>query len=78
MKIERDTNRFHEIVRGKVRERLRKYITHSEMIGRKGKDLVSIPLPQLDVPHFRFGKNGSKGVGRGEGEVGDADRKSVV
>ncbi len=26
------------------------------MIGRKGRDLVSIPLPQLDVPHFRYGK----------------------
>jgi uncharacterized protein len=72
MKIERDINRFNEIVRGKVRERLRKYITHSEMIGRKGKDLVSIPLPQLDVPHFRYGSNGSKGVGQGDGEVGDA------
>lgn len=70
MRIQRDSHRFQEIVRGKVRERLRKYITHSEMIGRKGKDLVSIPLPQLDVPHFRFGKNGSKGVGQGDGEVG--------
>ena len=30
------------------------------MIGRKGRDLVSIPLPQLDVPHFRYGKNGSR------------------
>ncbi len=70
MKIQRDTTRFREIVRGKVREQLRKYITHGEMIGRKGRDLVSIPLPQLDVPHFRYGKNGSRGVGRGDGEVG--------
>src|SRR5207344_158396 len=41
-----------------------------EMIGRKGKDLVSIPLPQLDVPHFRYGQNGRGGVGQGEGEPG--------
>jgi uncharacterized sporulation protein YeaH/YhbH (DUF444 family) len=40
------------------------------MIGRKGRDLVSIPLPQLDVPHFRYGKNGSGGVGQGDGEEG--------
>jgi hypothetical protein len=53
-----------------VRDQLRKYITHGEMIGRKGRDLVSIPLPQLDVPHFRYGRNGAKGVGRGEGEIG--------
>lgn len=70
MKIERDHSRFREIVRGKIRENLRKYVTHGEMIGRKGRDLVSIPLPQLDVPHFRYGKNGSGGVGQGEGEEG--------
>lgn len=70
MKIERDKKRFHEIVRGKIRNNLRKYITHGEMIGRKGKNLVSIPVPQLDVPHFRYGKNDRGGVGQGEGEEG--------
>ncbi|MCE9546088.1 MAG: DUF444 family protein [Planctomycetia bacterium] len=70
MKIERDQRRFREIVRGKIRENLRKYITRDEMIGRKGKDLVSIPVPYLDVPHFRFGRNGNGGVGSGEGDVG--------
>lgn len=70
MKIQRDHSRFREIVRGRIRENLRKYVTHGEMIGRKGGDLVSIPIPQLDVPHFRYGKNGSGGVGQGEGEEG--------
>ena len=69
-RIERDANRFRHIVKGKVRENLRKYVTHGEMIGRKGKDLVSIPLPQLNVPHFQYGQNGSKGVGQGEGDPG--------
>src|ERR1700730_9417754 len=70
LKIDQDNPRFKQIVRVKVRENLRKYITHGEMIGRKGRDLVSIPIPQLDVPHFRYGKNGSGGGGQGEGEVG--------
>ena len=70
LKIERDQRRFKQIVRGKIRENLRKYITHGEMIGRKGRDLVSIPVPQLDLPHFRYGRNGSGGVGQGDGEVG--------
>lgn len=70
MKIEHDYSRFKQIVRGKIRSNLRKYITHGEMIGRKGRDLVSIPVPQLDVPHFRYGNNGSGGVGQGEGEEG--------
>src|SRR5436190_17806507 len=70
MKIERDQRRFRQIVRGRIRHNLRKYITHGEMIGRKGRDLVSIPVPQLDVPHFRFGDNGAGGVGQGDGEEG--------
>jgi uncharacterized sporulation protein YeaH/YhbH (DUF444 family) len=71
MDIQRDRRRFKQIVRGRIRDNLRKYITHGEMIGRKGRDLVSIPVPQLDVPRFKFGKNGSGGVGQGDGEVGD-------
>jgi uncharacterized protein len=70
MKIESDRTRFRQIVRGRIRQNLRKYVTHGEMIGRKGRDLVSIPIPQLDVPHFRFGKNGSGGIGQGDGEEG--------
>src|SRR5687767_6467885 len=70
MRIEHDLSRLRQIVKGKIRENLRKYVTHGEMIGRKGRDLVSIPIPQLDVPHFRYGKNGSGGVGQGEGEDG--------
>ncbi len=69
-KIDRDRSRFRDIVRGKVRKNLRKYVTHGEMIGRKDRDLVSIPLPQLGVPHFRYGQNGNGGVGQGDGEIG--------
>lgn len=71
MRIDGDASRFKDIVRGKIRQNLRKYITHGEMIGRKGDGIVSIPLPQLDVPRFRFGKNGQGGVGQGDGDVGD-------
>ncbi|MEX0866080.1 MAG: DUF444 family protein [Pirellulales bacterium] len=70
MRIERDERRFQRIVRGKIRENLKRYVTHGEMIGRKGRDVVSIPVPSLDVPHFRYGKNGSGGVGQGDGEIG--------
>lgn len=70
MKIDRDLSRFRQIVQGKIRQNLRKYITHGEMIGRRGQDLVSIPIPQLDVPHFRYGQSGSGGVGQGPGEIG--------
>ncbi len=51
-KIERDLNRFKQIVRGKIRENLRKYVSQGEMIGKQGKEFVSIPIPQLDTPAF--------------------------
>ncbi|MFZ0391157.1 MAG: DUF444 family protein [Calditrichia bacterium] len=54
-----------------MKENLRKYISSGEMIGRKGKDLVSIPLPQVDIPKFRFGDNGNGGAGQGDGQPGD-------
>ena len=63
-KIERDHQRFRKIVRGKVKSDLGKYITRGEMIGKKGRDLVSIPLPQIDIPQFRYGQKGSGGAGR--------------
>ena len=69
-KIERDHQRFRKLVRGKVKSNLSKYISRGEMIGKKGKDLVSIPLPQIDIPQFRYGQKGSGGVGQGEGDVG--------
>src|SRR5213596_2247998 len=40
------------------------------MIGKKGRDLVSIPLPSIEIPQFRFGKKGTGGVGSGDGDVG--------
>jgi hypothetical protein len=69
-KIQRDHTRFRQIVRGKIKQELRKYITHGEMIGKQGKDLISIPLPQIEIPHFRYGPRGNGGAGQGEGEPG--------
>jgi len=42
-----------------------------ELIGRRGKDTVTIPIPQIDIPRFRYGSKQSGGVGQGEGEAGD-------
>jgi len=78
-RIERDISRFRQIVLGKIRKDLRKYITRGEMIGKKGKDLVSIPVPQIEIPRFRYSLKATGGVGQGEGEEGtpvavDSDR----
>ena len=68
--IDQDLKRFEKIIKGKVRKNLRKYITRGEMIGRKGRESVSIPVPNIDIPHFKHGKRGSGGAGQGEGEIG--------
>lgn len=70
LKIKGDHTRFKEIVRGRIKQNLRKYIQKGEMLGKKGKDLVTIPVPSIDIPHFRFGHKQQGGVGQGDGEVG--------
>ena len=54
-KIDQDVARFREIVRGRVKKELRKFISSGELIGKKGKDLISIPIPIIDIPHFVHG-----------------------
>jgi uncharacterized sporulation protein YeaH/YhbH (DUF444 family) len=68
--IDRDQKRFDEIVRGRIRKDLRKYVNHGEMLGRKGRETVSIPVPNIEIPHFQHGQKNSGGAGQGEGEVG--------
>jgi len=70
LKIEQDHSRFKQIVRGKIKKELRKFITSGELIGKQGKKLISIPLPQIDIPHFKFSDKQRGGVGNGAGDVG--------
>ena len=65
-----DVNRFRQIVRGKIRENLKRYITRGEVLGKQGKNFVSIPIPQIDIPKFKYGKQDQGGVGQGPGEPG--------
>lgn len=70
-KIDQDHTRFRDIVRGRLKRDLRKYVTSGEMVGRQGQRYVSIPLPQIELPRFKFGPNPAGGVGQGEGDQGE-------
>ena len=70
LKIDTDLSRFKDIVKGRVRKDLRRYMSSSEMIGKQGKELVSIPVHEIGIPRLRYGKN-EQGVGQGQGEPGD-------
>ena len=69
--IEQDHQRFRQIVRGKIRKDLRKFLSRGELLGREGKRFVAIPVHDIDIPTFRYGDN-SGGVGMGEGGEGDS------
>ena len=71
LNIRKDHARFRKIVRGRIKENLKRYISHGELIGRQGKDTVSIPVPQINIPRFKFGSQQQGGVGQGEGQPGD-------
>ncbi|RIK70086.1 hypothetical protein DCC62_23155 [candidate division KSB1 bacterium] len=69
-RIEKDRSRFRQILRGQIKKELRKYISRGELIGKQGKDIVSIPVHQINLPHFRYSGKNTGGVGQGEGDVG--------
>lgn len=75
-RIEQDHQRFRQIVKGKIRQDLRKFLQRGELIGKEGRKFVSIPVYDIDLPTFRYGDN-SMGVGAGEGEEGDAVGKGA-
>ncbi len=69
-KINRDQNRFIEIVKGKIRKDLKKYFKPGKVVlPRKGGGNVAIPVPKIDLPTIRYGKN-KGGVGQGPANPG--------
>ncbi len=71
MGIEEDHKRFNEIVKGRIKEDFKKYITHEEMVGKSEKDFVKIPVSKIKIPKFVYGPKESGGVGQGEGQEGE-------
>jgi uncharacterized protein len=72
LRIDSAHTRFRDIVRGKIKQNLRKYISNGEWLSRRGKDVVAIPVPQIEMPRFHFGQKERGGVGQGPGKVGDS------
>lgn len=72
MAIKEDHSRFKDIVRGRIKENFKKYVTQGEMIGKRENDFVKIPIPYIDIPRFKYGPKQGGGVGQGQGQPGDA------
>ena len=69
--IKRDHARFRKIVKGKVREVLKKYVSSGEMPIQKPGGGFKVPMPSVETPRFKFGEKQQGGMGQGEGEKGD-------
>lgn len=69
--IKRDHARFKKVVKGKIRDNLKKYISHGEMPVPKGDGKFKIPMPSIETPRFKFGEKQQGGMGQGDGGEGD-------
>jgi len=78
LSIEQDWSRFRQIIKGKIRKELKKYLAHGELIGKKGKNLVKIPIPHVEIPSFQFDTKKTEGVGQGSGEIGTVLGKGEI
>lgn len=69
--IKRDHARFRKIIKGKIRDNLRRYVSQGQQIIPKGTDKFTVPMPSIDIPRFKFGDKQQGGTGQGQGEAGD-------
>ena len=69
--IKRDHARFRKIVKGRIRDNLKKYVSQGEMPIPKGDKSYKIPMPSIETPRFKFGDKQQGGMGQGQGEKGE-------
>ena len=65
--IERDNERFRQIVRGKIKQNLRKYMSQDgiKIYDKDGKHKITVPIPHIELPRFIHGRKGG-GIGQGD------------
>jgi len=69
--IKRDHARFRKIIKGKIRDNLKKYVSRGEMPIPKGNGQFKVPMPSINTPRFKFGDKSQGGSGQGDGQPGD-------
>lgn len=70
-RIEEDHKDFRDVVSGRIRRALKKFIKSGQIVRNRGKNgKINITIPKIDIPHIVYGDNG-EGAGRGPGKEGD-------
>ena len=72
MAVSEDHRRFREIIRGRIKQNFKKYVSHDEMMGKRESEIIKIPVPSIDIPRFKYGVRQQGGVGQGSSEPGEA------
>lgn len=70
-RVHEDLDDFHDVIGGRKRKALKKFIKTGSIFRRRGKNgKISITIPRIDIPNIVFG-DPDDGVGRGPGKEGD-------
>lgn len=71
--IDHDREKFRKIIRSKIKDDLRKYMSQDgfEIYGKSGKHKIRVPIPRISIPKFVWGDKGG-GVGQGGSGTGGA------
>lgn len=70
-RVEEDWADFRDVVSGKIRKALKKFIKSGQIVRNRGKNgKISITIPKIDIPRIVYGNN-QEGIGRGTGKEGD-------
>jgi uncharacterized sporulation protein YeaH/YhbH (DUF444 family) len=67
--MDSDLGRFKNIVKGKVRQDMKRFVSSNNFNASVAGKIIKVPLSDIDLPKFSFGQNG--GAGSGPGEIGD-------
>lgn len=71
-RITEDHKEFRDVVGGKIRHSLGKFIKSGKIFKSRGKNgKISITIPRIEIPHIVFGDGKDSGIGRGEGSDGE-------
>ena len=71
LRIHSDHARFRAIVKGRVRDNLRRFIVQGDLVAQHGRKRVTIPMNEIRLPRLRHAWDEESQVGQGEGEEGD-------
>ncbi len=66
-----DDDLWEKIKKGHKRKELQKFLSKGEAIGKRGDRFVVIPIPQIDLPTYRYDFSNVPRVGQGEGKRGN-------